>query len=361
MRQYDIVLDCTDHPTSRYLISDMCVLHGKPLVSASALRVYGQLLVLNNPPRKPGNSTGGPCYRCVFPKPPPPESLVTCGDGGIMGPVVGVMGVLQALEAIKIIIAENFRFRGNVDLGLSTKAEGQPDEEIKDANSSFKEIEQDKVHHMLLFSAMPDTSFRSVRIRGRRPNCSLCSSNSTITLESIKNGSLDYGRFCGAPEPIKEIDPSERITVQQLAALREKEKASLKMEMGYNLIATPNPPYALIDIRNNAQFEIAHLPESINIPFTTIEVDDYSIQAKAHDDDSSVAAPPRWAAPLLGLPENTPIYVVCRRGNDSQIAVRRLKQLGLDNNGKRYVGDVVGGVSEWTEHYGDQEGGFPDY
>ncbi|KAF4619051.1 hypothetical protein G7Y89_g14798 [Cudoniella acicularis] len=98
--QYDLVLDCTDHPTSRYLISDTCVLLQKPLVSASALRTDGQLIVLNTPPLPPGNENGGPCYRCVFPKPPPAESVVSCGDGGILGPVVGVMGVLQALEAV---------------------------------------------------------------------------------------------------------------------------------------------------------------------------------------------------------------------------------------------------------------------
>ena len=102
VRNYDLVLDCTDNPATRYLISDTCVLLGKPLVSASALRIDGQLMVLNNPPLPAGDPKGGPCYRCIFPKPPPPESVVSCGDGGILGPVVGVMGVLQALEAIRV-------------------------------------------------------------------------------------------------------------------------------------------------------------------------------------------------------------------------------------------------------------------
>ena len=91
------MLDCTDHPTSRYLVSDACVLLRRPLVSASAFQTSGQLVALNSPPGR------GPCYRCVFPRPPPPESVVGCGEGGIVGPVVGVMGVLQALEAIRII------------------------------------------------------------------------------------------------------------------------------------------------------------------------------------------------------------------------------------------------------------------
>jgi len=103
MENYDLVLDCTDHPASRYLISDAAVLCGKLLISGSALRTEGQLMVLNNPPSTSHQEAGGPCYRCIFPKPPPIESVVSCGDGGILGPVVGVIGVLMALEAIKLI------------------------------------------------------------------------------------------------------------------------------------------------------------------------------------------------------------------------------------------------------------------
>ena len=361
----------------------MCVLRGIPLVSASALRVDGQLLVLNNPPRKPGDSSGGPCYRCIFPKPPPPESLMTCGDGGILGPVVGVMGVLQALETIKIIITGNLKLQRSVNHSLPNEAGIQLNEEVKD-KSFTREGEQTKANNMLLFSATPEISFRTVRIRGRRPSCPVCSSNSTITLESIRSGSLDHEKFCGIPQPNAEIDPSERITVQQLAALREKEGVNLKFKQSINKSretlhvgssdiqdahqkgtndgtkATSSPSYALIDIRNDVQFDIAHLPESISIPFTTIEAYDYSDQAKSHD-SSSITTLPHWAARLVELPESTPIHVVCRRGNDSQVAVRRLKQLGLDGNGKRYVGDVLGGISEWIKHHGEQGDGFPDY
>ncbi|EHK50419.1 hypothetical protein TRIATDRAFT_297199, partial [Trichoderma atroviride IMI 206040] len=126
--QYDLVLDCTDHPTSRYLISDICVLLSKPLVSASAFQTSGQLIVLNNPPGK------GPCYRCVFPKPPPPESVVGCGEGGIIGPVVGTMGVLQALEAIKLIVRGDHLNKGGIN----------------------GEVEDVKQVGLLLFSAMGD-------------------------------------------------------------------------------------------------------------------------------------------------------------------------------------------------------------
>ena len=73
---YDVILDCTDTPASRYLISDTCVLLQKPLVSASALRTEGQLMALNHPAKPAGDADGGPCYRCVFPNPPPPANPV---------------------------------------------------------------------------------------------------------------------------------------------------------------------------------------------------------------------------------------------------------------------------------------------
>ncbi|CAG8775452.1 9424_t:CDS:10, partial [Racocetra persica] len=94
IRKYDIVVDATDNVATRYLLNDACVLTGKPLVSGSALRMDGQLTVYNY--------RGGPCYRCIFPKPSPPESVLNCDDGGILGVVTGVIGCLQALQAIKI-------------------------------------------------------------------------------------------------------------------------------------------------------------------------------------------------------------------------------------------------------------------
>ncbi|KAI4242812.1 MAG: hypothetical protein L6R42_010910 [Xanthoria sp. 1 TBL-2021] len=105
--QYDLILDCTDHPATRYLISDAAVLTGKPLISASALGMEGQLLVLNDTWQVKDRQPGRYCYRCVFPKPPPAETVLTCGEGGIFGPVVGVMGVLMATTALRTLIGVN--------------------------------------------------------------------------------------------------------------------------------------------------------------------------------------------------------------------------------------------------------------
>jgi adenylyltransferase/sulfurtransferase len=100
MNDYDLVLDCTDNPSTRYLISDSSRALGIPLISGAAMRYDGQLCTYNH-----GDS--GPCYRCVFPTPPKSENVGTCEDEGVLGVVTGVVGTLQAMEAIKLLTELN--------------------------------------------------------------------------------------------------------------------------------------------------------------------------------------------------------------------------------------------------------------
>ncbi|EPE28084.1 Activating enzyme of the ubiquitin-like protein [Glarea lozoyensis ATCC 20868] len=285
---YDIVLDCTDHPTSRYLISDTCVLLSKPLVSASALRTDGQLIVLNSPPLPQGNPEGGPCYRCIFPKPPPVDSVVSCGDGGILGPVVGVMGVLQALETVKYIVAGGNSGEGN---------------------------------SMLLFSAKGTTGFRSLKMRKRNAKCVACSSASELTLEGLKE--MDYSLFCGVSAPVSVLRPEERVEAREYERVKGKE-------------------HLLVDVREKIQFDICSLEGSINVPFSTFE--------------GSGLEQPAWLDQKL--PADAPIYVVCRLGNDSQIVARKLKELGLDQNGTREIKDIKGGLKAWRDQV---DSSWPEY
>ncbi|KAI9876376.1 MAG: Urmylation protein [Pleopsidium flavum] len=307
LAQYDLILDCTDHPKSRYLISDAAVLLGKPLVSASALRTEGQLMTLNNPPNPPGDLSGGPCYRCIFPKPPPAESVVSCGDGGILGPVVGVMGVLQALEGMRLITA-----------GLHSTVE----------TNGFKNEPQEQlqVPALLLFSAYGSPQFRSVRLRSRRPHCIACSKSATVTLKSLLSGSLDYAQFCGALQPQNLLRRNERISAEDFQALRRK----------------PGSQYTLVDVREKVQFDICHLDGSVNVPFSDLMAGK-ALPRPTTAETKSVE--PAWLHQSNDL--NTPIYFVCRLGNDSQMAVRKLKEAGLDNGGNRYIGDVKGGFKAW--------------
>jgi adenylyltransferase/sulfurtransferase len=289
--QYDLVLDCTDHPTSRYLISDICVLLSKPLVSASAFQTSGQLIVLNNPPGK------GPCYRCVFPKPPPPESVVGCGEGGIIGPVVGTMGVLQALEAIKLIVMGDHLKKGE------TNGDG---EDVKQVG-------------LLLFSAMGDVPFRTVRMRGKKKGCFACSGDGTaLTLNELKT-SMDYVQFCGVNQPVKLLQPEERISVAEYERISQEHKSHL-----------------LLDVREKEHFGVYNIKGSINVPISRFT---------AHRGQGSDLTDliPADVAP------DAPIYIVCRVGNDSQIAAKKLKDLGVDRNGERFVGDILGGLKAWKE------------
>ncbi|KAK4991909.1 hypothetical protein LTR66_002131 [Elasticomyces elasticus] len=309
---YDAVLDCTDHPTSRYLISDACVLLGKPLVSASALRTEGQLMVLNVPPKPPGDASGGPCYRCIFPKPPPAESVVSCGEGGILGPVVGVMGVLQALETIKIIAS------GTVDradsTGKSFETHGKANEAPAPASPS-----------LLLFSAFSSPPFRSVRLRPRRANCASCSAQATITEASLTSGSLDYVAFCGVTSPLDTLAPHERIGASEYSKLY---RSSL---------------HVVLDVREPVHFELSSLPGAINLPWSEcvakpgeVLLQDVKRLTQGRED------------------ERRDVLVVCRLGNDSQLAVAKLKQAGWQGA----IKDLRGGLRAWRQ---EVDPDWPDY
>ncbi|RAK96636.1 HesA/MoeB/ThiF family protein [Aspergillus ibericus CBS 121593] len=309
---YDLVLDCTDNPATRYLISDTAVLLGKPLVSASALRTEGQLMVLNNPPRPAGDKTGGPCYRCVFPKPPPANTVTSCADGGILGPVVGTMGVLQALEAIKVITAEE------------TSPPTPP-----------------SLH---IFSAYSTPLFRTIKLRSRRPNCAVCSAEASVTVDTVRSGSTDYVFFCGTADPENLLSPEERITPLEY---RTKHRGGGQKEP------------TIIDVREKVQFDICSLENSINIPMSTILASAFSSVNTGDSSADGLPTLPSWVPSDVASSTSTdPVYVVCRLGNDSQVAVKRLKELGLDREGQRIVADIRGGFRAWKEQV-DPE--WPEY
>ncbi|CAI4216117.1 unnamed protein product [Parascedosporium putredinis] len=287
--QYDLVLDCTDHPTSRYLISDACVLYQKPLVFASALQTHGQLMVMNCPARPQGERDGGPCYRC----------------GGILGPVVGVMGVLQALEAIKIL------------------ASGRHESPVAPATGETVPAQ----HHMLLFTGHVATPFRSVRMAGRKKTCFACSAESTLTKESYAEGAVDYVQFCGVVRPADALRPEERVSPREY----------LERTRGPAIPGGEPPNHLLLDVREAEHFAVASLDDAVNVPYRKF--------------GESVAAVATGGAPPTWLPANfapsAPIFVVCRQGEDSQAVTRRLKDLGLDKGGERYIGDIKGGMRAW--------------
>jgi len=257
LADHDIVLDCTDNPATRYLLNDACVLAGKPLVSGSALRFEGQLTVYNFQKK-------GPTYRCLFPQPPPASAVTNCSEGGVLGPVPGVVGVLQALEAVKVAT------------GVGEPLSGR----------------------LLLLDGLAGTT-RVVKLRGRRPEA-----------DEVRE-LVDYAAFCGSAATDKDADRSllpeaERVTAAGLAE---------RLSQGDKPV--------LIDVRPKAETSICGLAGSINIPLGELDAD--SLKAAADQ-------------------RGREVIFVCRRGNDSQLAVRKAAALGLDLSLK----DLKGGLTAWA-------------
>ncbi|HEX8692371.1 MAG TPA: molybdopterin-synthase adenylyltransferase MoeB [Longimicrobium sp.] len=196
---YDVVIDGTDNFPTRYLLSDACVLAGKPNVYGSILRWEGQASVFW-PPR-------GPCYRCLFAEPPPPHLVPNCAEGGVLGVLPGIVGCIQAAEAVKLVLGA-----------------GEP-----------------LVGRLLLFDALR-MRFREMRLR-RDPACPACGESPTI------RELIDYERFCGvAPAE----DQGERKTVEgdevpEMTAAELKER----LDRGESI--------AIIDVREPFEWDIANL------------------------------------------------------------------------------------------------------
>ncbi|KAK0734505.1 hypothetical protein B0T26DRAFT_74392 [Lasiosphaeria miniovina] len=317
--RYDVVVDCTDNPATRYLISDVCVLLRKPLVSAASVQKSGQLIVLNCPPTPQGVVDGtpraAPCYRCCFKKPPPPGSMVSCGEAGIMGPVVGMMGVAQAGEAIKII-ASALHIPPDPSSSVSPETNlGQP---------------ALLIYSYDLASGVGPYTFRALMMAGRRRTCFACGEGSTLTLEGIRAGSPNYEQFCGLATSINQtrLPPEDRITASAYAA------AAARGEL---------PPHILLDTREREHFSFGSVDGAVNVPFGKLLVAAAAIKRDG--------APADTILPTTkpSLPDDAPVFVVCRRGLDSQEVVEKLRELGVDNGGKRKIMDIIGGMKAWRD------------
>ncbi|XP_013111762.2 adenylyltransferase and sulfurtransferase MOCS3 [Stomoxys calcitrans] len=270
LRQYDVILDCTDNVATRYLLNDACVMLNKPLISGSALQMDGQITVYNY-------GENCPCYRCLFPVPPPPDTVTNCGDGGVLGAVTGVIGSLQALEAIKVALGG---LGGEVMAG-----------------------------RLLIFDG-GRCQFRNIRLRSKRADCDVCSPNPMIT------HLIDYEQFCGMHASDKDtalniLTTEQRLTVEE-----------------YKHMLDTQSNHILMDVRQPAEFEICHLPKSENVPLKTILNDEYLKRFEKELQD-----------------ENKGIVVLCRRGNDSQIAAQHI----INRFPQRTVFDLKGGLHAW--HY----------
>ncbi|XP_054653213.1 adenylyltransferase and sulfurtransferase MOCS3 isoform X2 [Dunckerocampus dactyliophorus] len=290
IQQYDIVADCSDNVPTRYLVNDACVLSGKPLVSASALRMEGQLTAYNY--------DGGPCYRCLYPVPPPPETVTNCSDGGVLGVVPGIMGCFQALEVLKI-------------------ASGQ--------GSSCGQ-------QLVMFDA-ESARFRSIRLRPKKSSCAVCGEQPSVTQL------VDYEALCGSAATdkcrrLKLLSRDQRITVQD-----------------YKAIVDNAEPHLLLDVRPFVEVDICHLPGSLNIPLSSLE-------ERRSEHIQLLQERIRQVKQKAGGINWPPVYVVCKQGNDSQKAVQVLEKMSGTEVDNISAKDVCGGLMAWAQRIDPT---FPQY
>jgi molybdopterin/thiamine biosynthesis adenylyltransferase/rhodanese-related sulfurtransferase len=193
--QYDVVVDGTDNFPTRYLTNDACVLLKKPNVYGSIFRFDGQASVF-------APHLGGPCYRCLYPEPPPPGMVPSCAEGGVLGVLPGIVGCIQAAEILKLII------------GKGTSLVGR----------------------LLTFDALK-MKFSELKLR-RDPACPICGDHPTI------KELIDYEQFCGIP-----VDPTIRAANPDEVSVQEMKKAYDDPKLGIKLL----------DIREPFEYEIAHI------------------------------------------------------------------------------------------------------
>lgn len=204
--QYDIVVDGTDNFPTRYLTNDACVLLKKPNVYGSIFRFEGQASVF-------APHLGGPCYRCLYPEPPPPGMVPSCAEGGVLGVLPGIVGCIQATEILKLALGKG---------------------------SSL-------INRLLLFNAL-DMKFRELKLR-RDPKCPLCGEKPTI------KKLIDYEVFCGIqPEPTQSSANPDEVTVQDMK--KALDTASLNIKV--------------VDVRDQDEYQIAHVKGTTLIPLGSL-------------------------------------------------------------------------------------------
>ena len=198
--EYDLIVDGTDNFATRYLVNDACVLLGKPYVWGSIYRFDGQASVFW--------TEYGPCYRCLYPEPPPPGMVPSCAEGGVLGVLCASIGSIQATEAVKVLTGT-----------------GEP-----------------LVGRLLVYDAL-EMAFRDIKVR-KDPECPICGKNPTITELQ------DYEAFCGViSDEAMQAAQGSTLTASELAQMRQR-----------------GEEFLLVDVREPAEFEIVRIPDSVLIP-----------------------------------------------------------------------------------------------
>ncbi len=276
---WDVVIDGTDNFPTRYLVNDACVKLGIPNVYGSIFRFEGQLSVFY--------AEQGPCYRCMFPEPPPPGLVPSCAEGGVLGILPGTIGTMQATEAIKLLLGA-----------------GDP-----------------MIGRMMLYDAL-EMSFHTIKIR-KDPACPVCS----VDKEAVVL--LDYEQFCGMPahdhSEFSSVGAADELDVQTVTVHDVKSA----LENGDDIL--------VIDVRDPHEWDISAIKGTLRIPKPDIQLAKNGIQAGRKLWEETV---------LQEIPKDKTLYVHCRSGVRSADSIGFLSEIGYDLD-KMY--NVEGGILAWAD------------
>lgn len=288
---YDVVIDGTDNFPTRYLVNDACVKLGKPNVYGSILRFDGQLSVFY--------ASEGPCYRCMFPEPPPPGLVPSCAEGGVLGVLPGTIGTMQATEAIKLITGV-----------------GDP-----------------MIGRMLLYDAL-EMTFTTIRIR-KDPHCPVCS----IPADQVEL--IDYEAFCGMPA--HDHVPAANVALDpgplSIGASPAEAEAPLRMISATALKARldAGDDVYLLDVRNPEEFEIALIDGVHKLPKPRIQLAYEDVRSGRRALEDTVIA---------DVPADREVVVLCRSGVRSRDVITMLRDVGFSPD--RLI-NLDGGILAWAK------------
>jgi sulfur-carrier protein adenylyltransferase/sulfurtransferase len=276
---YDVIVDGTDNFPTRYLVNDACVKLGKPNVYGSIFRFEGQLSVFY--------AQEGPCYRCMFPEPPPPGLVPSCAEGGVLGILPGTIGTMQATEALKLI------------LGI-----GEP-----------------MIGRMMLYDAL-EMSFNTIKVR-KNPECPVCS----IRAEEVEL--IDYEQFCGMPA-------HDRSTFTSHNNEEHGDMKAITVKELKHAIDT-HDDVVVLDVRDPHEWEIAAIEGTLRIPKGEIQAAKNAVLAGRKLLEETV---------LAQIPQDKTLLVHCRSGKRSADSINFLAEVGYDRE-KMY--NVLGGILAWAD------------
>ena len=315
----DIVVDATDNYESRFLINDACVLGKKPLVSGSAVGMEGQITVFM--------PSSGPCYRCLYPDPAALQSCQSCSDAGVLGPVPGIIGSLQAVEVIKLL---------RIQKSVATTPSANPLEILNGKQ--------------LMYNACT-SEFHSFVLPEKNPSCQVCSLDESRRIKSLSDSCEELSVI------------NNDVNSPHVESKEESSELSISVKSYYDEVLVKGKPHILLDVRSEEQFSIISLMEwqesgamcLVNSPLKKLKGGKITkLKNKLAEEEKEKITALRTELEHKTPEEAIKIYVLCRRGIDSMLATSYLvKDCGLQN-----VYNLEGGLQKWKKDVNET---FPSY